>query len=235
VVGVQPFGGHGLSGTGPKAGGPMYLYRLLSVRPEAGPVPSDAATGDKRFQPLRDWAAALRKAGRTAEADRVAGYEARSPLGVTLELPGPVGERNSYSVEPRGTVLCLAQTAAGAALQIGAALATGNKAVLSAPKEVADTLLGTVPSSLKPLLSRADDWAAAPADAVLFEGDSDALHAVNQTVAARPGPLVPVQGVTRADLADGRAGYALEWLLLERSVSNNTAAAGGNASLMTIG
>ncbi|WP_164094331.1 aldehyde dehydrogenase family protein, partial [Stenotrophomonas maltophilia] len=25
VVGVQPFGGHGLSGTGPKAGGPLYL------------------------------------------------------------------------------------------------------------------------------------------------------------------------------------------------------------------
>lgn len=28
VVGVQPFGGHGLSGTGPKAGGPLYLFRL---------------------------------------------------------------------------------------------------------------------------------------------------------------------------------------------------------------
>ncbi len=33
VVGVQPFGGHGLSGTGPKAGGPLYLLRLLSQRP----------------------------------------------------------------------------------------------------------------------------------------------------------------------------------------------------------
>ncbi|EPG0367638.1 bifunctional proline dehydrogenase/L-glutamate gamma-semialdehyde dehydrogenase PutA [Photobacterium damselae] len=30
VVGVQPFGGHGLSGTGPKAGGPHYLYRFVS-------------------------------------------------------------------------------------------------------------------------------------------------------------------------------------------------------------
>lgn len=29
VVGVQPFGGHGLSGTGPKAGGPLYLRRLV--------------------------------------------------------------------------------------------------------------------------------------------------------------------------------------------------------------
>ena len=32
VVGVQPFGGAGLSGTGPKAGGPHYLYRLCSER-----------------------------------------------------------------------------------------------------------------------------------------------------------------------------------------------------------
>jgi RHH-type proline utilization regulon transcriptional repressor/proline dehydrogenase/delta 1-pyrroline-5-carboxylate dehydrogenase len=30
VVGVQPFGGHGLSGTGPKAGGPHYLTRFAT-------------------------------------------------------------------------------------------------------------------------------------------------------------------------------------------------------------
>jgi RHH-type proline utilization regulon transcriptional repressor/proline dehydrogenase/delta 1-pyrroline-5-carboxylate dehydrogenase len=30
VVGVQPFGGEGLSGTGPKAGGPHYLLRFCS-------------------------------------------------------------------------------------------------------------------------------------------------------------------------------------------------------------
>ncbi len=33
VVGVQPFGGEGLSGTGPKAGGPLYLLRLLARSP----------------------------------------------------------------------------------------------------------------------------------------------------------------------------------------------------------
>lgn len=32
VVGLQPFGGHGLSGTGPKAGGPHYLSRLCYER-----------------------------------------------------------------------------------------------------------------------------------------------------------------------------------------------------------
>ena len=32
VVGVQPFGGTGLSGTGPKAGGPHYLTRFTTER-----------------------------------------------------------------------------------------------------------------------------------------------------------------------------------------------------------
>jgi RHH-type proline utilization regulon transcriptional repressor/proline dehydrogenase/delta 1-pyrroline-5-carboxylate dehydrogenase len=32
VVGVQPFGGRGLSGTGPKAGGPAYLHAFASER-----------------------------------------------------------------------------------------------------------------------------------------------------------------------------------------------------------
>ncbi len=32
IVGSQPFGGEGLSGTGPKAGGPHYLYRFCSER-----------------------------------------------------------------------------------------------------------------------------------------------------------------------------------------------------------
>ncbi|MBN4046473.1 bifunctional proline dehydrogenase/L-glutamate gamma-semialdehyde dehydrogenase PutA, partial [bacterium AH-315-P15] len=32
VVGVQPFGGEGLSGTGPKAGGPYYLHRMAKER-----------------------------------------------------------------------------------------------------------------------------------------------------------------------------------------------------------
>ena len=32
VVGVQPFGGEGLSGTGPKAGGPNYLLKFVTER-----------------------------------------------------------------------------------------------------------------------------------------------------------------------------------------------------------
>ena len=32
VVGVQPFGGCGLSGTGPKAGGPRYMHRFATEK-----------------------------------------------------------------------------------------------------------------------------------------------------------------------------------------------------------
>ena len=32
VVGVNPFGGQGLSGTGPKAGGPHYLFRFATEK-----------------------------------------------------------------------------------------------------------------------------------------------------------------------------------------------------------
>lgn len=40
VVGVQPFGGHGLSGTGPKAGGEQYLPRLLKTTDTLCPAES---------------------------------------------------------------------------------------------------------------------------------------------------------------------------------------------------
>jgi RHH-type proline utilization regulon transcriptional repressor/proline dehydrogenase/delta 1-pyrroline-5-carboxylate dehydrogenase len=40
VVGVQPFGGHGLSGTGPKAGGPLYVARLMTRATGGAPLPA---------------------------------------------------------------------------------------------------------------------------------------------------------------------------------------------------
>jgi RHH-type proline utilization regulon transcriptional repressor/proline dehydrogenase/delta 1-pyrroline-5-carboxylate dehydrogenase len=45
VVGVQPFGGHGLSGTGPKAGGPLYVRRLVRGLRDAPPFDAAAASG----------------------------------------------------------------------------------------------------------------------------------------------------------------------------------------------
>jgi RHH-type proline utilization regulon transcriptional repressor/proline dehydrogenase/delta 1-pyrroline-5-carboxylate dehydrogenase len=50
VVGVQPFGGEGLSGTGPKAGGPHYLYRFASERTVS--VDTTAAGGNAGLMAL---------------------------------------------------------------------------------------------------------------------------------------------------------------------------------------
>ena len=52
VVGVQPFGGEGLSGTGPKAGGPHYLHRFATERTLS--VDTTAAGGNASLLSLRD-------------------------------------------------------------------------------------------------------------------------------------------------------------------------------------
>jgi RHH-type proline utilization regulon transcriptional repressor/proline dehydrogenase/delta 1-pyrroline-5-carboxylate dehydrogenase len=65
---------------------------------------------------------------------------------------------------------------------------------------------------------------------VLQHGSATQLQASCEALALRPGAIVSVQG-----LVPGEADIALDRLVLERSLSVNTAAAGGNASLMTIG
>ncbi|MEE8533856.1 MAG: 1-pyrroline-5-carboxylate dehydrogenase, partial [Alphaproteobacteria bacterium] len=52
VVGVQPFGGEGLSGTGPKAGGPRYLHRFAIERSYT--VDNTAAGGNASLLSLAD-------------------------------------------------------------------------------------------------------------------------------------------------------------------------------------
>ncbi len=52
IVGVQPFGGEGLSGTGPKAGGPRYLYRFATERTLS--VDTTAAGGNASLMSLQD-------------------------------------------------------------------------------------------------------------------------------------------------------------------------------------
>jgi RHH-type proline utilization regulon transcriptional repressor/proline dehydrogenase/delta 1-pyrroline-5-carboxylate dehydrogenase len=222
VVGVQPFGGHGLSGTGPKAGGPLYLRRLLAVCPAEPPLP--AAPALPEASAFLDW---LRGRGEAALAARCAEQVAASRCGLEITLPGPVGELNRYTLHPRGTVLCHATTAEGLALQIAACLATGNAARLQAPPEAlagVEKLPPALASSLRPV---GKDGIASCATA-LFQGDAEALRHLNRDLAALDGPLRPVL------LPDDAGLYRLDMLVLERSVSTNTAAAGGNASLMSL-
>src|SRR5699024_1268223 len=70
--------------------------------------------------------------------------------------------------------------------------------------------------------------------AVLFEGRRAGLIKLNKQVAARPGPIISVQGLSPDEIEQG-AQYRPTRLLREVSTSINTAAAGGNASLMMVG
>jgi RHH-type proline utilization regulon transcriptional repressor/proline dehydrogenase/delta 1-pyrroline-5-carboxylate dehydrogenase len=224
AVGVQPFGGHRLSGTGPKAGGPLYLTRLLASRP----VSVLRGTAPLAARQWSDWLAAR---GQTQAASRCTALAGCSPLGVARELAGPVGERNTWSLEPRGDVLCLPATELGLALQVAAALATGNRALVRLPADLRGALEG-LPDGLRGLV--VEDETGATAAVALHEGDADALRDTAMVLAARDGPLVGVHGASAQGLRDGVEVYPLEWLVQERSISVNTAAAGGNASLMTL-
>jgi RHH-type proline utilization regulon transcriptional repressor/proline dehydrogenase/delta 1-pyrroline-5-carboxylate dehydrogenase len=229
VVGSQPFGGRGLSGTGPKAGGPLYLRRLLSACPPEPDLPR--VTAPPAAVAWCDW---LRARGRTEAAERCARYIERSRLGLRLDLPGPVGEANSYALRPKGTLLCVPATEFGLLAQIGAALATGNAVLISAPPALRAAVDG-LPADLSGRIMLDAIRYAAECGAVLFEGDRDGLRRFVREVAALPGPVRQIFAATPEALRTGEAAYPLEFLLDERSISANTAAAGGNASLMALG
>ena len=243
VVGVQPFGGEGLSGTGPKAGGPLALLRLLSRCPHGAAraavracgcgAEADGPAGDKvslppALQALADWAAAH---GRLPLAQQCARFAAESPAGLARRLDGPTGERNVYRVLPRERVLGLADTDNDRLTQLAATLAVGAQAVWPADA-ASGALHDSLPPDVRARIVLAADWQA-PAiafDAVLHHGDRADRLALAAALAQRPGPLV-----TLVALAPGDPAVPLERLVMERALSVNTAAAGGNASLMTLG
>ena len=245
VVGVQPFGGEGLSGTGPKAGGPLYLLRLLAQRPadaalraverassaSGSPVRGLAAgTGvteaDAALRALRHWAQARGRAALVQTCERLA---EQAPAGRWRMLAGPTGEANLYALVPREAVLCLADNDDARLVQLAAVLAVGSRAVWPADSQ---PLWERLPEEAKDRVLLAHDWTvdAVRFDAVLHHGPVDRLQLVCRHLATRAGPIV---GVTA--LASSDAEVPLERLVVERSLSVNTAAAGGNASLMTIG
>ena len=212
IVGVQPFGGRGLSGTGPKAGGPLYLGRLALQAPQVLDAPAHVAPLVEAFA---NW---LSGQGDAASAAAARAMAAGSGLGIELALPGPVGETNLYALHPRGRILLRPATREGLYGQMAAVLASGNTATVEGM---------ALPAGLPDAVAaRFAPDAGEHFAACLVEGDAEAVRAACKAVAELPGPIVPVH-VT--------AGPNLVWLLEEVSTSINTTAAGGNASLMMIG
>ena len=89
VVGVQPFGGEGLSGTGPKAGGPLILHQLVRgtnpALPESLVLPGP--TGEENIWSLHPRGTVLCLASN--EAERAAQYEAASRAGCPVATDSP--------------------------------------------------------------------------------------------------------------------------------------------------
>ena len=202
VVGVQPFGGHGLSGTGPKAGGPHYVANLNRAQAPAQPAP------DKR-----------------------------SVLG-ERQLLGPTGERNIYRLKPRGVIVACytdGDAISHCLATIDAVLAGGNSLQLYLPKHWHRVASEHIKSwaeqgaGLK-MFDVQRDWSVsqlcrihtlvlAPASAMT----ADVMHAYTQLDGALPRIVQECPG----------ADY-WQRFVIEQTITTNTSAAGGNASLMTL-
>src|SRR3546814_543725 len=113
-------------------------------------------------------------------------------------------------------------TAVGLTAQLAAAAATGN----------APLLLDT--PQTRELAGAAEQIAwcagieAGQFTHVLIERDGRDIRPLLKTIAAREGPIATVQ------LSNTEGGYRLDWMVEEVSISTDTTAAGGNASLMAL-
>ncbi|MBP0483594.1 bifunctional proline dehydrogenase/L-glutamate gamma-semialdehyde dehydrogenase PutA [Sagittula salina] len=162
IVGSQPFGGEGLSGTGPKAGGPHYLdrFRARPTAPVAAPV---SAPDDASAVTAGALAAWLSEAARAKVIPR------------RQTLPGPTGEANRLTTLPRAPLLCLGPGKRAAEAQAEAIRARGGLAVAAE---------GTVPPEV---LETLDGFSGA-----LWWGDGATARVLRQALAARRGPILPL-------------------------------------------
>ncbi len=248
VVGVQPFGGEGLSGTGPKAGGPHYLHRFVDTGHEAS---SRALLESASAPSLLDHQTLVRANAylsalpglearctwleRTGAAALAA--QARKQLAVR-ELPGPTGESNQLRLHARGVVGAIADRVDEAQLLAWqAALVCGNALLVALPegaRPAAQSVLqawvaaGLARDAVQLINAPFGAGAAALAQDEQVKGlVADRVYAVdlNRRLAKRLGPIVP--------LVTEDPSLRLWQLCSEQTVTINTAAAGGNAALLS--
>lgn len=268
VVGVQPFGGEGLSGTGPKAGGPLYLYRLLArtpqqvlceamaqtegvfddcvaaapqVEPIAQPslAPAHRLTPPTPFSTLLAWAE-QRSAGLAEHAGphgwrtwQSWGQALPSAWQQPLPLRGPTGENNLYRWLPRERVLCLAAQEAHVLAQLAAVLLVDSSAVWPVQWQA---LWQALPVAVQARVVVVPAWQQPEVhfDLVLLHGAQHELLAVQRQLAQRPGAIVALEFCDMDAATHTAWTPRFERLVIERALSVNTAAAGGNASLMAM-
>ena len=205
VVGVQPFGGEGLSGTGPKAGGPHYLKRFVA---EPAAPKGAAITGGSAACP------ALPSANGGTAND--------------IALPGPTGESNTLRHHPRGLIAVLGGGAPGLTA-VRTALRAGNAVawvVAAAEEAEARNALPIAALTLVPEAAL-DALIAHPALAgvALAHADAPLARRLQGLLSARSGAILPLI----LSAADPSQAYRFS---AEQTLTINTAAAGGNAALL---
>lgn len=227
VVGVQPFGGEGLSGTGPKAGGPIYLYKLMQQAELAtvafGTVKNISEqlnlTPSEVQQQFQLWA--------KQQYPQIKLHAYISPLAL-YALPGPTGESNQYHIVARHRIAVIAEDENALLNQFNAVMTLNSQVGILATNALALKMIQSMPKNLQKQFFMINDLSNDEFDAVLHQGSTQNLKVLQTTIAQRQGAIV---GVTHHDANDK---IPLAALLIERAISINTAAAGGNASLMTL-
>jgi RHH-type proline utilization regulon transcriptional repressor/proline dehydrogenase/delta 1-pyrroline-5-carboxylate dehydrogenase len=158
---------------------------------------------------------------------QVARYRQRALCGVRIALKGYVGESDELHLRPRGVVRATARSIGALLGQLAAALASGNTLTVDQP-QLASRLAAALPHGLRRTLKGvASHYEAVLVDASDARSNPQWLRQIYRDVAALDGPIVPVL------LSED--GYALERLLLEQTVTINTAAVGGDVRLLALG
>lgn len=140
IVGVQPFGGEGLSGTGPKAGGPNTLSRLVKpqsiLKKSAAAINTDKALLNAEiinnaFNSLSE----NYKPNLTERADLLAEFcpdaKKRVELIKPQSLTSPTGEANTLYYWPRGRVVVFGSRLISVKKMVTNALLAGNYVLLA--------------------------------------------------------------------------------------------------------
>ncbi len=168
VVGSQPFGGEGLSGTGPKAGGPGYLQRFT-----CGEL-HQASVSDAKVITLNEAQVVINSAKPTNDIVEIE----------TIDLPGPTGESNRLSIYPRGTVLCLGPDAKTLKEQVRTAQGAGCLTVVFG--SMFNEPGGDIESTIQPeYLTTLSGF-----HAVAFQGDAKTARLIRKALSERDGPMI---------------------------------------------
>ncbi|WP_372985649.1 bifunctional proline dehydrogenase/L-glutamate gamma-semialdehyde dehydrogenase PutA [Marinobacter sp.] len=230
IVGSQPFGGEGLSGTGPKAGGPLYVRRFVKGETVEKPSSSsDKVIGADKAQKLINQVASGKAPRPEERQETLKPFFGEVPAPMDkgyLEMPGPTGEQNHLSFHARGVVLCLGPDADSAMEQAATALSQGNQVVVIAPdaeKKVADAARAGLPIVAVNGVLDPDALAELSGfEAVVSVAEKPLLKQYRQALAERDGALLPIITEHKLD----------QRYVIERHLCVDTTAAGGNASLI---